>query len=119
MLRSVTLAAVAALSTTAVTRAGEIDRALQDKLDQAAPGDSVSALVYPDQIDLVNLDRDLEARHAPRIERHRWVVTMLQQQATATQGALLEHLKDLADLGRIERFEPFWITNAVCVVAPK
>ncbi len=120
MTRIATIAATALLLLSApMARAGEIDGTLREVLDKAAPGETVSALVYLEQLDLATLHRDLEARHEPRVIRHEWVVTTLQDLAAATQGPLLEHLKGLLDQGRIDSYQPYWIVNAVRVVATK
>ncbi len=111
--------AALALLCTASAPAGEIDRGLREVLGKAAPGETVSALVYLEQLDLATLHRDLETRQEPRAVRHEWVVSTLQDMAAATQGPLLEHLKGLLDQGRIDSYQPYWIVNAVRVIATK
>src|SRR5512145_2844951 len=109
-----------ALLLAASAPAGEIDRSLRDVLDKAAPGEAVSALVYLDaQVDVAALDRDMEGRRETRAARHEWIVSQLRETAAATQGDLLDHLKVLFDQGRIGFYEPYWIVNAVRVIATK
>jgi subtilisin family serine protease len=99
-------------------RAGEIDATLEKILDQTPPGGVVSTLVYlQQQVDLGALRRDFVARSAARFERHAMTVLALRDAATDTQGGLVAHLEGLQAAGRIARYEPYWIVNAVRVDA--
>ncbi len=104
----------------AAAQAGELDSALEAVLRDSAPEDTVSALVYLQrQVDVDGLSRGFQLQRSARTDRHRTTVLALRDAADDTQGDLVAHLGDLVAAGRIARFEPMWIVNAVRVDAPR
>lgn len=121
MIRSTKLLvlALAVLGAGAV-QGGEIHSYLQSVLSNTAPDKPVSTLVFlADQVDLVALTAELDARNATRRERHERVVRALKAKAAGTQADLLAELQRRRTEGSVESFEAFWISNAFRVDAKK
>lgn len=96
--------------------AGSIEPNLTHLLAQT-PGDgTVSALLYlSDRVVIDALDTELAAGRASRGERNARVVGALQLRAAATQGALLERLRQMRRTDEVSSFQPLWIVNAIRV----
>lgn len=96
--------------------AGEIDPDLVRIIRNTPDNHVLSTLVYlNDQVNIADMSRQFERVQLNLQERHRLVVTTLQEKAATTQGALLDHLAALKDAGRIADYQPFWISNVIRV----
>jgi subtilisin family serine protease len=99
--------------------AGTIDQSLEAILASKSPAESISALVFlRDQVDLDRLNTEMRNPRMPAQARHQAVVTTLQSAAWASQGALLEHLLELEQAGRVTHWHAYWLSNVVRVDAP-
>ena len=98
--------------------AGDIDPGLEACLAATREHETVSTLVYlHDQVDIEALSQYLDGRCATLRTRHEVVVHTLQELANSTQANLLARLGELQFTGRVEEFEPLWITNCIRVDA--
>jgi subtilisin family serine protease len=96
--------------------AGTLTPAMEDYLSARSGDEPLSALVLlKDRVDIKALDWQLHEARTPRAERHHTVVTTLQAQAQATQGALLADLEIRRQRGEIDDYESFWIVNGVVI----
>lgn len=78
---------------------------------QAAPdGRATYFVLLSDQTDLGPAER-ISDWHA----KGRWVFQALRQTATESQRLLLDTLNATQEAGRVDRWQPFWIVNAVAV----
>ncbi len=95
--------------------AGELTPGLEAYLAQKRSDAPVTVLlVLSEQVDATAMDVDLHLQRTDLATRHFQVVTALQDLAHATQGPLLADLEARRG-GGIERFEPYWLINAVRV----
>ncbi len=100
-------------------QAGTIEPNLSDILASRTAGETVSVLVYlKDRVDIASLNAELDRGRPSFAARHETVVRRLQKKAWTTQGPLQDYLKDLLLAGRIEKFQPFWLANAIRVDGP-
>src|SRR5262245_28719115 len=98
--------------------AGVIDPGLQDLLATSDPKGPVSVLVYlQDRVDIEEVTRVLDQKHARLVERHETVVRALQERAAATQGPIKAHLESQRFTGAVNAYREFWIINAFRVEA--
>ncbi len=110
--------AAAVLVAVPVATAGEVSPAMETYLQGKALDEPVAALVVlQDRLDIKGLDWQLHEAGTPFAARHRTVVTALQDQARRTQASLLADLEVRRQLGEVIAYEPYWIVNAVHVVA--
>lgn len=115
-------AAIGAMSAllAAPVMAGEVDADLKRIILNTPDNEVLSTLVYlSDQVDIDQMNRTFKAERLTMKERHRLVVTTLQDKAAATQGAMIEHLDALKDAGRIADYHPYWLANVIRVRAPR
>lgn len=122
MKRRWALCAVAAMlcGAAASASAGEIYLGLSEALKVMDGDEVVSTLVFlQEQVDPDTLKAALDAERAPRQLRNEISVRSLQDMAEATQGSLLKQLKLWQMAGKVESFEPFWISNVIRVDATK
>lgn len=113
------MAAAAAILTTPAF-AGEIDPDLRRILLETPDRQVLSTLVYlSDQVNIPEMERSFNRENLNLRERHRIVVTTLQDKAESTQGAMLAHLAELKQAGRIADYQAFWISNVIRVDAPR
>ncbi|MCB1184042.1 S8 family serine peptidase [bacterium] len=99
---------------TAGTLSPGLARLLAAKTD---PEPLTVLVVLADRVDAPALAADLRARRLPRAERHRRVVTALQERARASQRELLADLERGGPGGGVAGFTPHWLLNAVVVRA--
>ncbi len=110
--------AATALTTVPAATAGELSPAMEDYLQGKSQDEPVAALVVlQDRVDIKALDWQLHEDGASFAERHHTVVTTLQERARRSQASLLADLEVRRQLGEITAYEPYWIINAVHVVA--
>ena len=81
----------------------------------ATGDDPVEALILlTDQVDIRQIKADLDARRASLEERNQVVPQVLREKAAATQPPVLAFLRTKTNAAFIQ---PYWITNAIQVVA--
>jgi len=98
--------------------AGQLDQELEAVLSGTPAGQCVSTIFYlPEQVDTPALLARLDAQRASLAARHEVAVRELQGLAAGTQDALLNRLAELQRAGDVQRFDAFWIVNAVRVDA--
>ncbi len=98
--------------------AGQYSAAFQPYLADHSSQPMVGAIItMADQVDLNALQAELTARQADRREWHEVVVRALQAKATETQGDIMAQLADLANQGKVEKFQGLWVANIVLVTA--
>jgi subtilisin family serine protease len=91
---------------------------LQETLDQAAPNDTISTLVYlSNQLDTKTLSGLADDANATLAVRHEMIVTGLQAVAQSSQQGLLDHLQFGQRSGEVAEFQAFWVSNVVRVDA--
>lgn len=91
---------------------------LVEAIDQA-PNDFHSInIVLADQVDLTSIDLVLREKRATANERSATVIRALREKATATQGHLLDVLKNSTDV-KTETIGKAWIANALFAEAKK
>lgn len=96
--------------------AGNLTPAMDTYLASKSADEPVSTLLLlDDHVDIKALDLDLHRRGVGFEERHRIVITTLQDKARRTQASLLADLEVRLQLGEIQSYEPFWILNGVFV----
>lgn len=116
--RYVLLALLAIVLMTERLEADQIDLALKEAMDVAAPNEILSAIVFlRDQGDIDLLTRDLVEMRADRALRNREVVRMLRDTANNTQAMILAEMNELRAAGQIARLEPLWLVNGFRVDA--
>ena len=107
--------ALVAIVTTAISipaLAGRIDEELQAVLDNAAPDQVVSSLVYlTDRVDIEAIWAEHDQLGASRQVRHEVIVRALQERAASTQGDLLAYLGDRRAAGTVSEVETYWIVS--------
>ncbi|MCH2134315.1 MAG: S8 family serine peptidase [Phycisphaerales bacterium] len=112
--RLVGLVSAAVIGTHAA--ADVIDPNLQNEMDAVGPDGTVSAIVYlNEQVDIPQLSADIAAQRLTRPHRHQIVVDTLRDVAMQSQAALVDRLQVLGQEGQVDRFDAFWITNAIRV----
>ncbi len=100
--------------------AGEIDPDLRRILLQTPDNEVVSTLVFlNDQVNIPEMERNFNRENLGMKDRHRIVVTTLQDKAQTTQGVLLAHLDALKAAGRIADYHTYWISNVIRVDATR
>ncbi len=100
--------------------AGEIDPDLRRIILKTSDNEVLSTLVFlNDQVNIAQMNAAMNQAKVNLRERHRLVVTSLQEKAGLTQGDLIAHLTDLKDAGRISDFHPYWLSNAIRVDATR
>ncbi|MBW7905574.1 MAG: S8 family serine peptidase [Phycisphaerae bacterium] len=110
-------ALASALAAVCVAHAGTLDGDLERTMREAGENEAVSTLVFlADRVDLGALKTELRAARVSLAERHRRVLTELQQRSAIAQPALLAHLAQLKQQGLAE-YEAFWLANCVRVDA--
>lgn len=98
---------------------GTIHPALQQEIDQVTADTPISALVYlAEQAPVSMLSEELSERDATRRERHRTIVTALQE-TSRSQADLLAWLDARMIDGGVIGYTSYWITNLVVVYATK
>jgi bacillopeptidase F len=91
---------------------------LQETLDQAAPSDTISTLVYlSNQLDTKTLSSLADDANATLAVRHEMIVRGLQSVAQSSQQDLLDHLQFGQRSGEVAQFQAFWVSNVVRVDA--
>ncbi|MBD3222776.1 S8 family serine peptidase [bacterium] len=85
--------------------------------NKADPDPFHTLLILEDRVDIKALDWELHERRASFAERHYEVITTLQDHAARTQGSLLADLEVRRQLGEVDDYQAFWITNAVFVTS--
>ncbi len=96
--------------------AGEIDPDLRRIILNAPDDEVISTLIYlNDQVNIAQMNLTFKRENLNLRERHRIVVTTLQEKAATTQGALIDHLTALKAAGRVANFDAYWISNAIRV----
>ncbi len=122
MYRTWTCRSVAALALLAGSWsgvAGTIDQSLEELLATKSPDEQVSTLVFlQGQVDVHRLNAELRSPRMTARARHEVVVTTLQAAAWSSQGALLNHLHELEQAGRVSHWHAYWLSNAIRVDAP-
>jgi len=101
-----------------VAQAAWLDPTLAEQID-AADADTVlsSYVILRDRIDLRALTVALEAEGADFARRHYEIITMFQEHAEITQAPLRDFLDEQLRDGLVASYRPFWIDNALRVVA--
>lgn len=100
--------------------AGEIDPDLRRIILQTPDNEVLSTLVFlNDQVNIAEMEHNFNRENLGLKDRHRIVVTTLQDKAQTTQGVLLAHLEALKNAGRIAGYETYWISNAIRVDATR
>jgi subtilisin family serine protease len=113
-------AALVKVQSAAELESAAIEPDLQRILSETPADQTLSVLVYlSEQVDLGAITSRMDAQRATLRERHETVVRALQDTAAGTQGNLLAHLNALEQEGRIEQFQPFWVSNCIRVDAKK
>jgi subtilisin family serine protease len=113
------LAGLLVVGTVQPATAGTIEPNLSAIMASRSAGESVSTLVYlKDRVDIAALNAELERGRPSFAARHETVVRSLQEKAATTQGPLQDYLKGLLLAGRIQKFQPFWLANAIRVDGP-
>lgn len=108
------LAALGCLVLSAPAMAGSVHPALESHLSTMSPEARTSMIVMlADRADVVRISEQLTVASATRAERHRTVVTALQDAAGRSQPALEAALEDLRAAGEVDGFTSYWITNAI------
>jgi subtilisin family serine protease len=117
-MKQLAILGVSVLLLSASAYGGDVAPNLDRILDNAAPDEMVSALIYlDDQVDLDAMTADLDAHRATLKKRHETVVRALQEKAAATQAPLLAHLEALQAAGRVQEYQAYWIANVIEVRA--
>jgi len=94
--------------------AGTIHPALQEELARLAPDAQTRAIfVLERQADIENLNQALKIQRATRQERHRQVISALQQAAREGQAALVAELSRQQAAGQVAEYRTYWINNMV------
>ncbi len=100
--------------------AGKIAPGLEEFLAITPADQVVSVLVLlNEQVDLDAFDTRMDQERATLRQRHETIVRSLQETAEATQGDLVARMSELYLEGKIEQFNPYWITNCVRMDATK
>ncbi len=100
--------------------AGEIDPDLRRIILNAPDDEVISTLIYlNDQVNIAQMNLTFNREKLNLRERHRIVVTTLQDKAATTQGAMIDHLTALKAAGRVADFHTFWISNVIRVDATR
>ncbi len=119
MKRFVCIGMAAAVLATPVF-AGEIDPDLRRIILKSPDNEVLSTLVFlNDQVNIAAMDRTFEQERLSLRDRHRIVVTTLQDKANTTQGDLVTHLEALKSAGRIVSYKAYWISNVIQVEATR
>lgn len=115
--RILLLLLVAALAAPAL--AGELSPGLQRLLAEKSEDDVVRVLVVlSEQVDAPAMAHRLHRAKTTHATAHRQIVSALQQQARASQGALLADLAAGKSGGAVLGYRSHWLVNAVVVTAP-
>lgn len=115
-LKRLMLSGLALVALSGAVLAGGLTPAMETYLAAKADGDLVhTLLLLEDRLDVKALDWQLHDEGASFADRHRIVITRLQEHAAATQASLLADLEVRRQLGEIESYEPYWILNGVFV----
>jgi len=116
MKKALALAAAFVCCVASQVHAGRLSSALEDRMRGMDGADEIKVLVVlREQADIPALDAQLRAERASLARRHREVVDALREVADRTQGPLVQALA--AGNPGVRGFAPYWIMNAVTVVA--
>jgi subtilisin family serine protease len=99
---------------------GSVDPSFESKLELLEGKEMVKAIVMmSEEVDLEALDNELIRVKATRQERHERVVRALQAMSQRTQVDIRRFLEEAMVRGEVEKIKPFWVANAIAVVATK
>ena len=98
--------------------AGMIEPGLRDYILQGNPdGMTPVIVILGDRVDTKAIVESMTASHASLAERHRVVVTELQDKAESTQGAVINRILELQKAGEVSEYTSLWIMNVIGVSA--
>jgi bacillopeptidase F len=99
---------------------GEISPTLASKLSRLKVGEFASCLVVmEDQANTAALSSKLRLQKATRKVRHHAILRSLQDKAESSQREIVDYLNRETLYGSVEKFEIFWITNAILISATR
>ncbi|MCX7878935.1 MAG: S8 family serine peptidase, partial [Ignavibacteria bacterium] len=91
---------------------------LQNAIVSAKPENHIRFFVLlKDRVDIERLDEELYRINASPEFRAKTVITSLMQKASATQGPIVEYLKEQMQTGRVRNFQQYWISNFIWIEA--
>lgn len=93
---------------------------LQEELSTSHPASMLSVIIHLHaQADIAGMDQELYEAKVSRAFRHETVIVALRRVAEESQGPILVALEGLVEIGEVEGFTPFWITNCIVVKATR
>jgi len=99
---------------------GEVSLDLFLKLSHLKGDEFASCLVVmKDQANTAQLNFKLNLQKATRKVRHQIITSSLKDKAESSQSEIIDYLNQKILEGSVEKFKPFWITNAILVTATK
>ncbi len=94
--------------------AGAIDDGLYAYLDNMTDGEMAGCMiVMTEQFNISTFKQTMTMANSTRQERHRFVISNLQEIAASTQADLLAYLAEVQRRGEIDNYKSYWIVNAV------
>ncbi|KPK99845.1 MAG: hypothetical protein AMJ91_06100 [candidate division Zixibacteria bacterium SM23_73_3] len=99
---------------------GEVSPDFFLKLSHLKGDEFASCLVVmKDQANTAQLNFKLNLQKATRKVRHQIITSSLKDKAESSQSEIIDYLNQKILEGSVEKFKPFWITNAILVTATK
>ncbi len=116
----ISIAYIALLAGSYAQPVNKIDEVLAQKLEQMRESDFTQLIILlDDQVDVRAMDRSLRLRRAGKDERHRLVVTALQEMSERSQSDLRADLSERSSQGEVLDVRPMWIVNMIVAKATK
>ena len=114
------MAIVCALFCFGTATAAEFSPTLDYQLNQAKPGEFVSAIVILESpIDIRALDQRLHVEKATKARRHAEVLSALHYNADQTQPRIKAEFDQAVAEGKMQGYTPYWIEDLFVIYATK
>ena len=93
---------------------GRIHPLVAAAAEAAGEDGTVAVIIHlTDRVPVAQLDRELKTRHAPRAERHRFIIEALQEAAARSQAPVINLLEEGRAAGQVIGYTPYWISNLI------
>ncbi|MBK8982101.1 MAG: S8 family serine peptidase [Ignavibacteria bacterium] len=92
----------------------QVTERLMQKLNSLDPLEYTGVLILlKDRVDIESLDKDLYVSSTGIEDRARIVITTLRNKAEQTQSPILNYLKTESMIGKVRKYNSYWITNMI------
>ncbi len=99
-------------------RAGQVSTELSQRLSLASPNENIATLLFlKEQYDVTEPGAQARFKKSSLQATHKLLIEELRHLAEDNQSAIIEQIESGIQSGRVQSYEPYWIANALKVVA--